>query len=48
LDLTPAVWGQLEDDFNKGIIPIDWDVYDGDDNDNDNDNDDEDDDDERT
>ncbi|CAO3635870.1 unnamed protein product [Mucor fragilis] len=40
LDLTPAVWGQLESDYNKGIIPIDWDEWNGDD--------DEDEDDERT
>ncbi|KAI7902197.1 RlpA-like double-psi beta-barrel-protein domain-containing protein-containing protein [Cokeromyces recurvatus] len=31
LDLTPAVWGQLESDYNKGIIPIEWDIYDGED-----------------
>lgn len=35
LDLTPAVWGQLESDYNKGIIPIDWDVVDGDDDEDD-------------
>ncbi|KAI9362591.1 RlpA-like double-psi beta-barrel-protein domain-containing protein-containing protein [Pilaira anomala] len=27
LDLTPAVWGQLESDYNKGIIPISWAEY---------------------
>ncbi|KAG2238075.1 hypothetical protein BDF21DRAFT_372615 [Thamnidium elegans] len=27
LDLTPAVWGQLERDTNKGIIPISWGEY---------------------
>ncbi|KAI8644507.1 RlpA-like double-psi beta-barrel-protein domain-containing protein-containing protein [Parasitella parasitica] len=29
LDLTPAVWGQLEHDFNKGIIPIEWEEWKG-------------------
>ncbi|KAI8989474.1 RlpA-like double-psi beta-barrel-protein domain-containing protein-containing protein [Pilobolus umbonatus] len=26
LDLTPAVWGQLERNYDKGIIPITWHV----------------------
>jgi len=37
LDLTPAVWGQLESDYNKGVIPIAWDEWDGEDEDSDED-----------
>ncbi|KAG2198898.1 uncharacterized protein EV154DRAFT_552085 [Mucor mucedo] len=33
LDLTPAVWGQLESDTRKGIIPISWGEYMGEDSD---------------
>ncbi|KAI8973831.1 hypothetical protein BDF20DRAFT_823751 [Mycotypha africana] len=35
LDLTPAVWGQLESDYNKGVIPIEWHEYNGDDDEDD-------------
>lgn len=31
LDLTPAVWGQLEENTSIGVLPISWGEYDGDD-----------------
>jgi hypothetical protein len=37
LDLTPAVWGQLESDAKKGVLPISWGAVDGDNGDDDDD-----------
>jgi hypothetical protein len=41
LDLTPAVWGQLESDYKKGVIPIEWRLADGEELGNGDDEDDE-------
>jgi hypothetical protein len=30
LDLTPAVWGQLEENTSIGVLPITWEEYKGD------------------
>lgn len=30
LDLTPAVWGQLEENTSIGVLPITWQEYKGD------------------
>lgn len=47
LDLTPAVWGQLEEDTSIGVLPISWGEVD-DDEDEGGDDEDSDEDDERT